>query len=77
MNILQFKLEEVAEYSDFLSLVKNFSYVQSVPLKSIYRSHLAFSEEEEEVYFLRIENPSPREVKIYSHVYRQLKGGVE
>lgn len=76
MNVLQLKFKDIAEYSDFLSLVTNIAYVQHVPLKSIDRCHFTFSEEED-VYFLQIKNPSPEEAKIYTHIYRALRGDTE
>lgn len=74
MNILQLKFKDVAEYSDFLSLVTNIAYVQNISLKSINHFELVSSVGEGEILF-QVKNLHPEEVKIYSHIYKTIREG--
>lgn len=74
MNVLQLKFKDIAEYSDFLSLVTNIAYVQNISLKSINHFELVSFTEGGEILF-QVKNPHPEETKIYIHIYKTIREG--
>lgn len=74
MNVLQLKFKDIAEYSDFLSLVTNIAYVQNISLKLINHFELVSSAGEGEILF-QVKDPHPEEAKIYTHIYKTIREG--